>query len=56
MNKKMTVAAVQASPELPLNKAATVEKACHLIEEAAGNGALLVVLPETFISAFTGKL
>ena len=52
MDKKVTVAAVQASPIFPLNGSATVEKACHLIKEAAHNGAQFVVLPETFIPAY----
>ncbi len=45
------VAAVQAAPVV-LDRAATVEKACGLIEKAAGEGAELVVLPESFVPAF----
>jgi nitrilase len=45
------VAAVQATPEI-LNAEATVEKACRLIGEAAGQGAELVVLPEVFVSLY----
>ena len=46
------VAAVQASPVLPINKDATVDKACSLIREAGSNGARLVVLPETFVPMY----
>ncbi len=46
------VAAVQASPVLPINREATVDKACSLIREAGSNGARLVVLPETFIPMY----
>ncbi len=45
------VAAVQAAPVV-LDRAATVDKACGLIEKAAGEGAELVVLPESFVPAF----
>jgi nitrilase len=45
------VAAVQAAPVV-LDRAATVEKACGLIDKAAGDGAELVVLPESFVPAF----
>ena len=38
-------AAVQASPVLPINRKATGDKACTLIEEAGKNGAQLVVFP-----------
>ena len=42
------VAAVQAAPVL-LDQQACVEKAVHLIEQAAAEGAQLVVFPEVFI-------
>lgn len=48
---KFKAAAVQASPVfLDANK--TVEKAISLIEEAAGNGAQLVVFPEVFVPGY----
>ena len=44
-------AAVQAAPVF-LDTDATVDKACALISEAAGNGAKLVAFPEVYISAY----
>ena len=44
------VAAVQAAPVV-LDRAATIDKACGLIDKAAGDGAELVVLPESFVPA-----
>jgi len=45
------VAVVQAAPVL-FNREATTAKATHLIQEAAENGAQLVVFPEAYIPAY----
>lgn len=50
-NASFKIAAVQAAP-VYLERDATVEKACGLIAEAAGNGASLIVFPESFIPAY----
>jgi nitrilase len=51
--KKTTfkVAAVQTTPVF-MDREATIDKACGLINEAAGKGASLVVFPEAFISGY----
>jgi nitrilase len=49
--RTVRVAAVQATPVI-LDASATVEKAVDLIGEAAGDGAELVVLPETFVPLY----
>lgn len=48
---EFTVAAVQASP-VYLDREATLEKACRLLREAAGEGADVVGFPETFIPGY----
>jgi predicted amidohydrolase len=48
---KFKAAAIQAAPVF-LNREATVEKACRLIEEAASKGAELIAFPEVFIPAY----
>ena len=49
--QKVKAAAVQATPVF-LDLDATVKKAISLIEEAAGEGAGLIVFPETFIPTY----
>jgi nitrilase len=51
MNHKIKVSAAQVAP-IFLNKQKTVEKAITTIEEAAKNGAKLIVFPEAFISGY----
>ncbi len=48
---QVKVAVVQAAPVL-FDRDATVEKACRLIQQAATQGAKLVLLPEAFIPAY----
>lgn len=38
-----------------LDREATVDKACHLIAEAARSGARLIVFPKLFIPTFTNS-
>lgn len=47
----VTVAAAQAIPVF-LDRDATTENVCTLVEEAAGHGAELIVFPESFIPAY----
>jgi nitrilase len=51
MDKPFIVAAVQAAPVF-MDREATVEKACGLIAESAGNGAKIIVFPEAFIPCY----
>jgi nitrilase len=51
MRAPVTVACVQAEPVV-LDRAATLEKLAALTAEAAGQGAELVVFPETFVSVY----
>ena len=48
---RFTAAAVQAAP-VWMDTAATVNKACGLIREAAANGARLVAFPEVYVPAY----
>jgi len=48
---KYEVASIQASPVF-MDKIATIEKGCSLIEEAGRHGATLVVFPETWIPGY----
>ncbi len=48
---RIKVAAAHVAPVF-LELGATIEKACSIISEAAGNGARLVAFPETYIPAF----
>ena len=45
------IAVIQAAPVL-FNREATAEKACRLIQEAAGKGAKFLLFPEAFIPAY----
>ncbi len=48
---KLKVALIQAAPVL-FNKAESIKKAALLIQEAAANGAKLVIFPESFIPCY----
>ncbi len=51
MERTVKVACVQAEP-IVLDREATIDKLAALTAEAAGNGADLVVFPETFVAVF----
>jgi nitrilase len=55
MRGAVTVACVQAEPVI-LDRDATIEKLAKLAAEAAGNGAKLLVFPETFIPAYPSSV
>jgi len=48
---RLKAAVIQASPVI-FDREATVEKACGLVEQAAGQGAELLLFPEAFIPAY----
>ncbi len=48
---KVKTAVVQAAPVL-FNREASLEKACRLTQEAAGQGAQVILFPEAFIPAY----
>jgi len=51
MDAKVTVACIQAEPVV-LDREATVDKLEKVAAEAAGEGAELVVFPETFLPVY----
>ena len=53
--RSVRVAAIQATPVI-LDAAASVAKAKRLLEEAAGEGAELAVLPECFLSVYPSNI
>jgi nitrilase len=55
MNEPVRVACIQAEPVV-LNREATIDKLEALAAEAAGNGAQLLVFPETFVPAYPSSL
>ncbi len=48
---KFAAAAVQAAPVF-LDRDATIDKACHLIDQARRKGARLIVFPETWVPTY----
>lgn len=50
-SKKFTVAAAQIAPVF-MDRAATIDKACETLPEAAANGAKLVVFPEALVPSY----
>jgi len=51
----VTLAALQATPVF-LDREATTDKVCALVNDAAGGGAELIVIPESYIPAFGDAL
>ncbi len=51
MNEAVTVACIQAEPVI-LDREATIDRIAELAAEAAGQGARLVLFPETFIPCY----
>ena len=49
--EKVKVAVAQTAPVF-MDKGRTIEKACHVIREAGGNGAELIAFPEAFIPGY----
>ncbi len=48
---RFTAAAIQAAPVF-LDREATIDKACHLIDQARREGARLIVFPETWVPTY----
>src|SRR6202035_88031 len=55
MERAVTVASVQAEPVI-LDRERTLDKLEGLAAEAAGNGAELVVFPETFVPVYPSSV
>jgi nitrilase len=55
MDRPVTVACVQAEPVV-FDRDATIDRVAALTAEAAGNGAQLVVFPETFVSVYPSSV
>src|SRR5438874_12736658 len=51
LNAPFAVAVVQAAP-VPMDREATLDKACELILEAGHHGARLVAFPESFVPGY----
>lgn len=50
--QKFTAAVAQISPIFPLNKALSTDKACEFANEAAKNGAKIIVFPECYLPTY----
>ncbi|MDB4894469.1 MAG: Plant-induced nitrilase, partial [Firmicutes bacterium] len=51
MSNTVRAAVVQTSP-IMLDRQATTEKVCRLIDEAAGQGARVILFPEALVPAY----